>query len=161
MVRFFCLRLKWPERGVNEGFGWEFLHAFGWSAPVGHMRPLAGLGWVCWMLRMGRTVGQSDRGATCGASWLCDPFCRRVQRVIASWIEGEWERRERLSEEAKALGWTAQRRRAYLRLTLTPDVLAEQIEHISESKLRRKLRRELARLGAPTPGRMIRDARMA
>ena len=106
-----------------------------------------------WMLWKGEVIPSGERVS---GDWEQNPFCARVLRAIEAWIHGEWDRREAVREEAKALGWTEQRRRAYFETILTPAGLARQIDRISESKLRR----ELARLGAPPPGQLIRDARI-
>jgi AraC-like DNA-binding protein len=86
-----------------------------------------------------------------------NPFRRRVQNAVAAWIEGEWGRKEAMLAEAKRHGWTEARSTAFANITLTPELLAASLDNVSLSKLRR----ELHKIGAPSPGQLIREARLA
>jgi AraC-like DNA-binding protein len=85
-----------------------------------------------------------------------DPFLMRVQTIIEEWIEGEWDRKETIRAEAVALGWTTERATRYRDAILTTDRLANSLDGMSEATFRR----ELEKLGAPTPGELIRKARI-
>lgn len=102
-----------------------------------------------------RDRGFSDADAS--ASYLDAPFFRRVQSILSKWIMSEWDVRETIRREAVALGWDEARRRAYDEATLTAERLAQEVDKISLTKLRR----ELAKVGAPSPGQLIREARIA
>jgi AraC-like DNA-binding protein len=84
------------------------------------------------------------------------PFAQRVIDVALTWTQHEWTDKERLRIEAISHGWTAQRRAAHDAATLTADGLALRIDNISLSKLRR----ELKAIHAPSPGEIIRAARL-
>ncbi|MGD9803397.1 MAG: helix-turn-helix transcriptional regulator [Hyphomicrobiaceae bacterium] len=84
------------------------------------------------------------------------PFFRRVHEVLSQWIAGEWEAREAIRREAMVHGWNDARRRAYDDAMLTAQNLARAIDNISLTKLRR----ELGKIGAPSPGHLIREARI-
>lgn len=86
----------------------------------------------------------------------CDPFIRRVLTIIDDAIEAEWPKKEAARNEAAALGWTIERRNAYAAITLTPQRLARLVDGMHETKFRRAL----CALGAPTPGDLIRKARI-
>jgi transcriptional regulator GlxA family with amidase domain len=85
-----------------------------------------------------------------------NPYLLRVQRLVRTWVQEEWEAKEairakmaRNSRLHSLLGELAE-------ATLNPENLAHRLDNISVSKLRRELRK----LGAPSPGELIRDARM-
>ncbi|WP_072387124.1 helix-turn-helix transcriptional regulator [Hyphomicrobium sp. CS1BSMeth3] len=87
-----------------------------------------------------------------------NPFFAGVQATIAEWIENEWTRREALLTLAQHGRWTEEKIATELaNVTLTPEHLASAIDNISLSKLRR----ELHKIGAPSPGQLIREARLA
>lgn len=94
-----------------------------------------------------------------GASrrYKVDPFFQRIESAIAGWLENEWMRKETIRQKATVLGWNAKLKTAYSEASLTPFTLAHHIDHISVSKLRR----ELEKIGAPSPGKLIRDGRIA
>jgi AraC-like DNA-binding protein len=86
-----------------------------------------------------------------------NPFLMRVEAIVANWVAAEWERKESLRTEAKANGWSAERlAKACEQATLTSETLAHAIDKISLSTLRR----ELKKVGATTPGKLIRTARI-
>ncbi|WP_414463383.1 helix-turn-helix transcriptional regulator [Hyphomicrobium sp. DY-1] len=86
-----------------------------------------------------------------------DPFLRRVYATIDDWIASEWERKEAIRTEALSSdGWTPERHARLRDATLTTHRLANRIDGMSEATFRR----ELAKLGAPPPGELIRKARM-
>lgn len=86
-----------------------------------------------------------------------DPFLRRVKETIAAWIEMEWATKEEIKNEATALGWSRQRTMRLKEAVLTPHTLAHRMDHLSLGKLIRHLKK----LHAPTPGVLIRNARLA
>jgi AraC-like DNA-binding protein len=100
----------------------------------------------------------SDAAMTLDTSEISasDPFIRRVLAIIEDAIEAEWPQKEAARNEAAALGWTVERRKSYKAITLTPQRLARLVDGMHETKFRRAL---LA-LGAPTPGELIRKARI-
>jgi len=101
------------------------------------------------------TTTAVDKGAPKQSS---NPFFTRIQDTIANWIETEWHRRDALLTEAVRSGWTKQRTENEIsNLTLTPERLAAALDNISLSKLRR----ELHKIAAPSPGQLIREARLA
>jgi len=114
-----------------------------------------GIGLAVWISDM----EQSDTFPSSGGTlrYAQAPFFRRVQGVIANWIATEWETRESIRQEAASEGWDDARRKAYDHAILDAHTLARAIDNISLTKLRR----ELNKLGAPPPGQLIRDARIA
>lgn len=86
-----------------------------------------------------------------------DPFLARIRDLLTGWVEGEWPTRQRIEGEVRASGWTSALRTDYAAAALTVENLATRLDNISLSKLRRELRK----LGAPTPGDLIREARIA
>lgn len=86
-----------------------------------------------------------------------DPFIARIRALLSAWIEAEWQERQRIEGEVRASGWNAELRADYDAAVLTVENLATRLDNISLSKLRRELRK----LGAPTPGDLIREARIA
>ena len=86
-----------------------------------------------------------------------DPFLARIRDLLAGWIEVEWQERQRIEGEVRANGWTTALRADYEASGLTVENLATRLDNISLSKLRRELRK----LGAPTPGDLIRETRIA
>lgn len=86
-----------------------------------------------------------------------DPFLQRVLLVIHEWVEDEWRAREAIRNEAAALGWNAERAARYRDCILTTTTLSLRIDGMSEATFRR----ELAKVGAATPGELIRRARLA
>lgn len=86
-----------------------------------------------------------------------DPFLARIHDLLAGWIEVEWQERQRIKGEARANGWTTALRADYEASALTVENLATRLDNISLSKLRRELRK----LGGPTPGDLIRETRIA
>ena len=86
-----------------------------------------------------------------------DPFLSRIRELLAHWIELEWSSRQRIEGEVRATGWTTALRADYDATALTVENLATRLDNISLSKLRRELRK----LGAPTPGDLIRETRIA
>jgi AraC-like DNA-binding protein len=85
------------------------------------------------------------------------PFYKRIDVIIRNWVEGEWEALETIRQEAAKQGWSEARKIACGRsATLTAQNLARVIDNISLSKLRR----ELDKIDAPSPGQLIRDARI-
>jgi len=85
-----------------------------------------------------------------------NPFLKRVERTIDEWVETEWTRKEKIIS-CTVRHAPKSRAAALAAATLTPERLAAQIDNISLSKLRR----ELSKVGAPSPGQLIRDARIA
>lgn len=85
-----------------------------------------------------------------------DPFLQRVMFIIDGWVEGEWEAKEAIRHEAAALGWTPSRTARYKDAILSSHALAVRVDGMSETKFRR----ELEKVDAPTPGELIRKARM-
>ena len=85
-----------------------------------------------------------------------DPFFGRVISMTERWIAAEWADREAIRRAAMKHGWTEQHRTDYEAAILTVENLAHRLDNISISKLRRELRK----LGAPTPGEIIRAARI-
>lgn len=86
-----------------------------------------------------------------------DPFLARIRELLSGWIEAEWLMRQRIEGEVRASGWTTALRADYDATLLTVENLATRLDNISLSKLRRELRK----LGAPTPGDLIRETRIA
>ena len=86
-----------------------------------------------------------------------DPFVCRIRTTLHTWVESEWQVRERIQTVVRASGWTHQLRAEHDAALLTVEDLAQRLDNISLSKLRRELRK----LGAPTPGDLIREARIA
>ena len=86
-----------------------------------------------------------------------DPFLSRIRGLLTAWIEAEWTTRQRIEGEVRATGWTTALRADYDAAALTVENLATRLDNISLSKLRRELRK----LGAPTPGDLIRETRIA
>lgn len=85
-----------------------------------------------------------------------NPFLQRVLLIIDDWVAEEWGRREAIRNEAAALGWNNERTARYRDTILTAPTLACRVDGMSEAKLRR----ELEKVGAPTPGELIRKARI-
>lgn len=85
-----------------------------------------------------------------------DPFLARIHELLSGWIEAEWLMRQRIEGEVRASGWTTALRADYAATALTVENLATRLDNISLSKLRRELRK----LGAPTPGDLIRETRI-
>ncbi|MBS0237976.1 MAG: helix-turn-helix transcriptional regulator [Proteobacteria bacterium] len=85
-----------------------------------------------------------------------DPFFLRVLALVEEWIDSEWDRKEAIRAEARALGWNAEREAKYKDAILTSHRLASALDGMSEATFRR----ELERLGAPTPGEIIRKSRL-
>ena len=94
--------------------------------------------------------------ATCHLDCACDPFFGRVLSMTERWVAAEWADREAIRRAAMKHGWTEQHRTDYEAAILTAENLAHRLDNISISKLRRELRK----LGAPTPGEIIRAARI-
>lgn len=86
-----------------------------------------------------------------------DPFVGRIRTMLYAWVETEWATRECIQATVRVSGWTNQLRAEHDAALLTVENLAQRLENISLSKLRRELRK----LGAPTPGDLIREARIA
>jgi AraC-like DNA-binding protein len=85
------------------------------------------------------------------------PFYKRIDGVIRNWVEREWEALEAIRQEAATQGWSETRKASCGRSAiLTAQNLARAIDNISLSKLRR----ELDKINAPSPGQLIRDARI-
>jgi len=91
------------------------------------------------------------------AAGQTDPFLTRIHDLLYGWIEAEWLTRQRIEGEVRASGWTTALRADYDAATLSVENLATRLDNISLSKLRRELRK----LGAPTPGDLIRETRIA
>ena len=104
-------------------------------------------------MEQGNAVAERGEEAPAFAS---APFYRRVDAVASEWIAGEWEAREAIRRHAAVHGWNDTRRRTFEDAMLTADNLARAIDNISLTKLRRELRK----IGAPSPGALIRNARM-
>lgn len=86
-----------------------------------------------------------------------DPFVCRIRSMLHIWVESEWQVRERIQAVVRASGWTNQLRAEHDAALITVENLAQRLDNISLSKLRRELRK----LGAPTPGDLIREERIA
>ena len=85
------------------------------------------------------------------------PFFKRVQAVITAWTQSEWQRRDAVRRQGADEHWSQSRiAEAEAAETLTAANLAKAIDNISLTKLRRELRK----IGAPSPGALIRNARM-
>lgn len=91
-----------------------------------------------------------------GPDYNHDPFFLRVVSITKRWIATEWSDREAIRRAAVASGWTEQSRCHYDAAALTVENLAQRLDNISI----RKLRRELSKMGAPSPGAIIRAARI-
>lgn len=85
-----------------------------------------------------------------------DPFLERMEKMVVAWLLDEWLTKEAIKTQAGVHGWTAQLKNAYNEACLTPDNLARRLDNISLSKLRR----ELGKQDIPTPGDIIRTARI-
>ena len=85
-----------------------------------------------------------------------DHFLARVESIVRTWVQEEWAVRETIAAEASKNGWTAQRKTMFAEAALKPENLAQRLDNISISTLRR----ELKKLDAPTPGAIIRDVRL-
>lgn len=85
-----------------------------------------------------------------------EPYLKRIDLAVRQWLAGEWDALHAISEVAEKKGWTKARKEEYAAASLTPDTLARRLDNISYPTLRR----ELERLGAPTPGDLIRTARL-
>lgn len=85
-----------------------------------------------------------------------NPFLQRVLFIIDEWIADEWSLKEAIKNEASALGWNNERAARYRDSILTTPTLASRVDGMSEAKLRR----ELEKAGATTPGELIRKARL-
>lgn len=92
------------------------------------------------------------------------PFLRRMTELVYQWVQEEWT----LTQSIK--GDIAQAQTSPMRKTLLPllnsalkdaklntQTLARKLDNMSSSALHK----ELTTYGAPTPGRMIREARLA
>lgn len=84
------------------------------------------------------------------------PYLKRIDLVVRQWLAGEWETLSAIAVVAEKRGWTKARQQAYAAAALTPETLARRLDNISYHTLRR----ELERLGAPSPGDLIRSARL-
>jgi len=84
------------------------------------------------------------------------PYAQRVIAVASQWVDTEWQRKERIRLEAVAHGWTPQRWSAYADAVLTTNTLARSVDNVSLSKFRRALQD----VDAPSPGQIIRAARL-
>ena len=98
----------------------------------------------------GGAVVQSGSGSA-------DPFLARIRAILDDAIAREWSERERLDTHARVHGWCAASRADYEAAAVCVENLARQLDNISVSKLRRELRK----LGAPTPGDLIRETRIS
>lgn len=85
-----------------------------------------------------------------------DPFFQRIQLIIDEWIESEWDRKESIRVEAQAHGWNEERKIRFQNATLSTETLPARVDGMSEAKFRR----ELKKINAPTPGELIRKARI-
>lgn len=85
-----------------------------------------------------------------------DPFAQRVIAIAMAWVETEWQARERFRANAIATEWSPRKAAAYKELLLTTHALAHATDKISLSKLRRSL----DDIAAPSPGQIIRAARL-
>lgn len=85
-----------------------------------------------------------------------DPFVSRVRRVVEVWVAREWNDMMRHIEAAKRHGGGPAYDSDLRAAKLTTDNLAYRLDRMSV----RSLRRELKRLGAPSPGDIIRTARI-
>lgn len=94
--------------------------------------------------------------AQCGDG-CADPFLTRIRTILKDTIAREWSERDRLDAHARVHGWCAASRAEYAAAAVCVENLARQLDNISVSKLRR----ELKKLGAPTPGDLIRETRIA
>lgn len=97
-----------------------------------------------------------ERHPAVSAASQTDPFLARIRDLLADWIETEWATRQRIEGEVRASGWNAELRADYASAALTVENLATRLDNISLSKLRRELRK----LDAPTPGDLIRETRI-
>ncbi len=95
------------------------------------------------------TVAQRGNGTD-------DPFLVRIRSILNDGIAREWHERERLETYARVHGWSAASRAEYEAAAVSVENLARQLDNISVSKLRRELRK----LGAATPGDLIRETRI-
>ncbi len=86
-----------------------------------------------------------------------DPFLATIYATVDAWVAREWQDLEAIRKSVAVNGWTAATRDQYQAAILNTENLAARLHNISS----RKLRRELKRLGAPTPGEIIRTARIA
>lgn len=86
-----------------------------------------------------------------------DPFLATIFATVNTWVAGEWKELEAIRKSVAVNGWSAASRDQYQAAILNTENLAARLHNISS----RKLRRELKRLGAPTPGEIIRTARIA
>lgn len=85
-----------------------------------------------------------------------DPFVSRVRRFVEVWVAREWSDVMRLLEGAKHNGRRPTLDSELRSARLTADNLAYRLDKMSV----RSLRRELKRLGAPSPSDIIRTARI-
>lgn len=85
------------------------------------------------------------------------PFLARIHLFVLHWVQEEWAAIEKIKQDASKHGWTAHRKTALAEAKLTIPNLASRLDNISEATLRR----ELKKLKAPSPGDIIRNARMA
>lgn len=87
-----------------------------------------------------------------------DPFLSRVHALVDEWVQKEWLGMDNVRKEAAKHRWSAKATEAAMAdVRLTPDNLARRLDNISLGTLRR----ELKKLGAPPPGELIREARIA
>lgn len=85
------------------------------------------------------------------------PFLARTTILVLNWVQEEWAAIEKIKLEAAHHGWNNNRKDALSAAKLTTGNLASRLDNISEATLRRSLQR----LNAPTPGDIIRLARIA
>jgi len=85
------------------------------------------------------------------------PFLGRISLLVMNWVQEEWAAIEKIKQDASKHGWSNHRKTALAEAKLTIPNLASRLDNISEATLRR----ELKKLNAPSPGDIIRNARIA
>lgn len=85
------------------------------------------------------------------------PFLHRINELVLKWVQEEWAAIETIKQDAAKHGWNNHRKTALAEAKLTIPNLASRLDNISEATLRR----ELKKLNAPSPGEIIRNARIA
>lgn len=83
-------------------------------------------------------------------------YMARVHEAVAAGLQDEFNQKLALRLEANDAGWNARIRKRYKAATFTAHDLALRVDKVSLSKLTR----ELKKLSAPPPGRLIRNARI-
>lgn len=84
-------------------------------------------------------------------------YVSRVLDAVAEGLREEFDQKLQLRTQAQESGWNARLRKKYQETIFTAHDLALRVDKVSLSKLTR----ELEKLAAPPPGKLIKQARLA